>query len=153
MGWPEKTSQEKGYKLRYLDKESGMSKARKELPEREEQHVLRSRRGKESAVFQELTEVQCDQPERKAHEMNVESQEGLVHTSHCRPCCGLLLRTAGTIPQRYVIRSKSLKEKVLQLLCGNSMFGVWGSKNKGGKNSGKGSEKSQQFQGELTGLR
>lgn len=68
--------------------------------------------------------------------------EGLVHTSHCRPCYGLLLSTAGTIPQRYVIRSKSLKEKVLQLLCGNSMFGVWGSKNKGGKNSGKGSENS-----------
>lgn len=77
-----------------LDKESGMSKVRKELSKRNKQHVLSSRGRKESVIFQELREDRCDQPERKAHEMNLESQEGLVHTSHCRTRYGLLLSTA-----------------------------------------------------------
>ena len=93
--------------------------------------------GKEIAIFQELRESLWSLLERKVHEMNLESQEGLVHTTHNRLCRGVPLCAAEATAQITTSSDLSLWKKALQQLCGKQMLGAWCSKNKSGKNYGK----------------
>lgn len=77
-------------------------------PKRKEEYIQRSLGGKEIAIFQELRENLWSPRKRKVHEMNLESQEGLVHATHNRLHRGVLLWSHYT--EYDILRSKYLEK-------------------------------------------